>query len=489
MSARIALVKDGNTIYDEKTLCALLAKTRYIAISGTWQRALFDKCSMGAYRGSGFSLPGFAVPICIFETEVGPGAESWTVVGPGSNFAPKYATLKELENQILDELGKIQPMDDREQARRVPVIVHTPVAKMSTRIALVKDGNTIHDATTLCELLAKNRYIAISGTWHKALFKKCKMGAYRGSGFSLPGFEVPICIFETEVGPGATSWTVVGPGSNFEPKHATLEELERQIIYELENEKTMDKSDEPIMGIDPEQAQRVPAMTGANNKDNDLAVAGTHEYTGTWYCGKFKGPTSFIPFNTRYKCPPDQTCGPEDGIQCIACKWAQDVDSIGPIDQTNCHTNFGKMFANEARMADLFSGIRSTFKVCNGRLNENQGTKAIFLTALEMLEENQEDGKYYIKKIKDMKISIDSAECVVNVGSQGKPGSSVGGHKVTRSASMSNNDALGFVPGDARLVYKVYISCKSVKKEAKKKSSDFCGYRGVYTECTIQVRA
>jgi hypothetical protein len=356
---------------------------------------------------------------------------------------------------------------------------------MDTRIALVKDGNTIHDEKTLCALLAKNRYIAISGTWHRALFKKCSMVAYRGSGFGLDGFAVPIGIFEIEVGPGAESWTVVGPGSNFEPKYATLKALERQILDELEHKMNMDKLDEPIMDIDQEQAQGVPVMTGAKNKDNDLVAAGTHEYIGTWYCGKFKGPTSFIPFNTRYTCPPDQICGPEDGIQCIACKWAQDVDSIGHIEQNNCHTEFGNIFANESRMADLFSGIQRTFKVCNGRLNENQGTKAIFLTALEMLEEKKADGKYDIKGIDDMKISINSAECVVNVSrhAQDRHGSSVVDHEVTRSGSR------GLVRKDTQLVYKLKISCKTVKKENKKKSSNFCGYKSVYTEFTIHVCA
>ena len=337
----------------------------------------------------------------------------------------------------------------------------------------------IKNEKILCALLEKNQYIAVKGSFRDSLHRKCDLLTYRGSGYGLKGFSVPICMFEVETTADINSWTIVGPGSNFSPKFATLEELKEQIICEVNKQDEVNQEDPQTTTLS------VPvAETGIQNKDNEMISPGLGEWGATWYCGNVKGKTSFIPLHNNYKHPPDFMCGPDDGMQCIACKWAQDLNSISTIEQMTCHTAFKKLFEDHVKLTKLFKGTAMTLKVCNGRLNVNQGTKVIFSTALEMLEDAKEIGGYLIKSIDSMKISPSSVECVVKISrrASSEDGSSMDeperGGFVTRGGLVTRGR------GAQQRLYNLHLRCKGVKNNTR---HDFDGYKREYTECSFHV--
>lgn len=164
----------------------------------------------------------------------------------------------------------------------------------------------------------------------------------------------------------------------------------------------------PEMGV--YKASKAPGMgmgaSGHYNEDGSVVWAGKGTYSNTLYCGKVKYPSSWIPINDDLLYPPDKTCGPHDGMQCIACKRVQDKHTIGALDQTNCYETFvefadkwvesidtvhempsgGAMRGASHRPPPLPKEVVHQFKVCNGKLNFNQGSKTIALTAIEGIE-------------------------------------------------------------------------------------------------------
>ena len=351
-------------------------------------------------------------------------------------------------------------------------------SNMNKNIALIYDGDEIHNENVLCKLLKKNQYIAIKGYCTRSLFDKCHMTAYRGCGFGLQGFRVAIGIFLVKIGQDERSWTIVGPGSNYGPDFATLEELKIQVMHEVNK-----------------HPYRVGIETCMLNKDGDLMSPGVDAYDETLYCGKFKGESCFIPFNPTYLRPPDKRCGPNNGIQCIACKWAQDVKSISSINQSTCHIAFEKIFTGENTLADLFEGTPNNMKICNGSLKENSGTKIIFMTALEILHQKQRKKKtehqnlqekhnknsYDIIGIDDMRITINSAECVVNIIRHVNSGH--GSHVDEGGAMRGGCSRVGEKRGNTP-IYKLHLTCRT-KKTEETKTFDFDGYIGTCTECDM----
>jgi len=336
---------------------------------------------------------------------------------------------------------------------------------MNKNIALIYNGNVIHGAKVLCTLLNENQNIAIKGSWMDILYDRCDMASCRGSGFYFPGFGVNIGIFEVQIGPDELSWTIVGPGDNFRLNFGTFGELKKQIMHEVNKDPT-----------------RVGVEIDMFNKDGNLMSPGAMGYMGTWYCGKFKEKTGFILFNDENPCPEDKICGPKKGMQCVACKWSQDLQSISSIDQSTCHIAFEKLFKGKETLADLFEGTVHNMKICNGYHKTNSGFKAIFMTALEILHENASRNTYNIIGIEDMKITMGSAECIVNMIRQGGHGSHVqGGHG---SQIDEGGSGLGTPP-----IYKLYLNCVTTKlpppKHENEKPLTFRGYKGIYTNCTM----
>ncbi|KAJ1467124.1 hypothetical protein T484DRAFT_1756097 [Baffinella frigidus] len=79
---------------------------------------------------------------------------------------------------------------------------------------------------------------------------------------------------------------------------------------------------------------------GSQNEDGGVIRLGKGIWHKTYYCGEVKYPTSWIPLTSRYMYPPDKTCGPDGGMQCIACKRLQDSHVIGDMSQDKCYNVF-----------------------------------------------------------------------------------------------------------------------------------------------------
>ena len=103
------------------------------------------------------------------------------------------------------------------------------------------------------------------------------------------------------------------------------------------------------------------------------------------------------------------------------------------------------------------------------------------MTALEILHENESKNTYDIIGIDEMKITIGSAECVVNMirHVQGGHGSHIDEGGGTRGGSTTVGSELGTPP-----IYKLHLTCETSRNETKKLST-FRGYTGIYTKCTI----
>ena len=90
---------------------------------------------------------------------------------------------------------------------------------------------------------------------------------------------------------------------------------------------------------------------------------------------------------------------------------------------------------------------------------------------------------YFIKGIENMKISIDSAMCDVEIlrHSQDGHGSSIDGGGPTRGGPTTVRSKRG-----PPCTYFLHICCSTVRNENPKPKT-FVGYTGIYTKCTIKV--
>jgi hypothetical protein len=141
----------------------------------------------------------------------------------------------------------------------------------------------------------------------------------------------------------------------------------------------------------------------------------------TYYCGKIKPKTCFILTKTT---PDHPSCVPEiGGLQCIACKMAQDLAQVSETSQTNCHVLFKKNFRHWFKDANPIGSEDTVFrngyniKICNGKLNPNQASKTILTTAIEMIQAHcdKAGSMYTLENISSPDISYSEASVVVNM--------------------------------------------------------------------------
>jgi hypothetical protein len=264
-------------------------------------------------------------------------------------------------------------------------------------------------------------YVALAyGEW-EAIERKCGLRHERGSGFRLPGFRGYIRFYDTEV--NEIPYLIIGPGGVYEPL-VEMKEITDQIprtMLPLRPEPSAHVA-EVSAPAPPEWFDRLRATSPTRrmmNEDGGVMKLGNGDGHTTYYCGEFKGPTSFIHLSSDFPHPPDHKCGPNNGMQCIACKVVQDVEFISRITQPNCHTKFTKLFGAwtlgiNVPMEAKFIEIEDVIYVCNGRLNSNQASKTIFFTALEMIEAVCNSAKLRLDHT-SFEITIGGASCIFEI--------------------------------------------------------------------------
>jgi hypothetical protein len=201
----------------------------------------------------------------------------------------------------------------------------------------------------------------------------------------------------------------------------------------------------------------------STNQDGDALVLDRD--SKTYYCGKPKPKTCFVLTNST---PDFPVCGPAGCVQCIACKMAQDMVDIGPIWQGNCHGTFSEKFqqwfpAGDVPVVRPPDGVYhsgNVYSVCNGKLNENQATKVIMATALEiLLAQTRKAGcKYTVHSITSPKImhSQDASESQVLVNLK---------HSGVESESSHDSGSESDSVFDGNLG--LSIICSSVREKAR----------------------
>jgi hypothetical protein len=155
--------------------------------------------------------------------------------------------------------------------------------------------------------------------------------------------------------------------------------------------------------------------TRVYNEDGGVVRVGKGIGGKTYYCGEVKHPSSWFPLDTAHLYPSDKTCGPDNGMQCIACRRVQDEHMIGKTNQGNCHEVFKEAFEEWIASIDEDDTppglIPEKIKVCNGRLNTNQGSKTIALTAIEVMGEVCKAARLRYTVEKNMSITLDTCNC------------------------------------------------------------------------------
>jgi hypothetical protein len=169
---------------------------------------------------------------------------------------------------------------------------------------------------------------------------------------------------------------------------------------------------------------RTTSPTGCMlNEDGGVMSLGKDGGKETYYCGQLKAPTSFIRLSSTFPHPPNDKCGPNDGMQCIACKVVQDMHMISETTPGNCHKVFARKFRQWIRDINAtqtgnrhdFTEIEDEICVCNGRLNSSQASKTIFCTALEMIGAECVAAKLVLSCHIDLKLTLGGGSCVVEI--------------------------------------------------------------------------
>ena len=182
----------------------------------------------------------------------------------------------------------------------------------------------------------------------------------------------------------------------------------------------------------------------------------------TYYCGEEKCATSFIEITPTLNHPPDNKCGPNNGMQCTACKIVQDAETFGKINQGNCHNDFDEKIKRWTRdIRRTPDDIVDVGDVCNGKMNSNQASKTIFCTALEMIESHCAS-----TRVPEKKIGLES--------------------KVT-NVKLTIGTAKGIVTIEdleTRNIMAIHIQCRRVQTKRK----NLAHYNNIRTECQFNVQ-
>ena len=236
--------------------------------------------------------------------------------------------------------------------------------------------------------------------------RKCHFKYTRGSGCRLENFSKAINFSHVSV--KGITYLVIGPGETVRPS-AGLEEI-------------MTKLYNTIDAPPPENMLEILSIRSKKNGDGGFMKRGIGDGKETYYCGEEKKATSFIELSSKLDHPDDNICGPNEGMQCIACKIVQDADTFGKINQGNCHNDFMKKIKRWTRdIQKCPDTIVEVGNVCNSKMNSNQSSKIIFCTALEMFQSHCDstrkrdsngvlDGKIGLKyDVTDVKFTIGTA--------------------------------------------------------------------------------
>jgi len=172
--------------------------------------------------------------------------------------------------------------------------------------------------------------------------------------------------------------------------------------------------------------QTMSHFVHANNDGSPMKL-GRGAYAQTLYCGQYKttGPPRNDVLKNCFagKCPDDGRCGPDDGIQCIACQIVQDRKSTSQVSLDNCHEEFLEMFQQNLTAGHVNNVLddpdyRPQFRavVCREALNANRSSKVVFATALEMLQEFCDAGEQFkVICIHKANITTEACRCHVDM--------------------------------------------------------------------------
>jgi hypothetical protein len=246
----------------------------------------------------------------------------------------------------------------------------------------------------------------------ESIERKCDFEYSRGSGCRLENFSKSINFSHVEV--NKITYIVIGPGETMRP-FAGLDEIKTKLS------KTIDAPPS-------EHMLKILLIRSKKNGDGGFMTRGIGDCKETYYCGEEKKATSFIQLTPKLNHPDDDICGPNDGMQCIACKIVQDADTFGNINQGNCHKDFMEKIQRWTRdIRKTPDTIVEVGNVCNSRMNSNQSSKIIFCTALEMIQSHCDstrvrdsngvlDKKIGLKyDVTDVKFTIGTAMGIVTI--------------------------------------------------------------------------
>jgi len=212
----------------------------------------------------------------------------------------------------------------------------------------------------------------------------------------------------------------------------------------------------------PSMARRAQEVDTKKNGDGGVMKRGIGDCKETYYCGEEKRATSFIQLTSELDHPHDNICGPDDGMQCTACKIVQDAETIGTINQGNCHYDFVKKIKRWTRDINPTIGdIVDVGDVCNGMMNSNQASKTIFCTALEMIQSHCDSTHVPNKKIgleskvTNVKLTIGTAKGIVTIEDL-----------------------------ETRNIMVIHIQCRRVQT----KRENLAHYNNIRTECQFNVQ-
>ena len=247
-------------------------------------------------------------------------------------------------------------------------------------------------------------------------------------------------------------------------------------------------------GFDEHRPDRVTRL----NNDGERMKPGKGAYAQTLFCGQFKitenKKRTVLKNCFAGKYPDDARCGPDNGIQCMACEIAQDRMQISDVSLNNCHETFSDMFEHQLTDGNVNMVVndpqyRTEFNVnhnvCKDGLNCNRSSKVAFATALEMLQAfcTASKKKFEIIEIHSLTMSVDACHCHVDMSCVPpiKPP-----HAVMRGASASMRSASA---SRAKLKFSVLINCSYYTGPTVGHAKHQEGWDGSHVKCCFELPA
>ena len=408
----------------------------YVAVENGESDAISEKCEFEGTRGSGDRIDGFSRMIGMFQSTV--NGSTYLIIGPGCTSRPDVP-LGDIQKELAVTLSHTPTASTVQRA------VSDPTDDELKKMRIVSSMADIGGGQKLADLLNVSEYVAIRNGDCSQLVGKCECQVYNGFGYGLTqwGYEKKLGMQLDRISEDER-YLIVGPGNEFEldtPQTELAlrlrEMLERDIPTPNEDKKLEITGDKQLTGEScnqdtPRWFERLREESQGHimNEDGGIMKLGNGSGKETYYCGEFKGPTSFICISAKFTHPHDDSCGPDNGMQCTACKVVQDSKMVSKTAQENCHLKFKPMLqmltldinssgsrvkgANDTTDNRESMNVLDVVNVCNGKLNVNQASKTIFCTILEMVEETC-IGASLNHTVSGLGITIDSATCIVEI--------------------------------------------------------------------------